>query len=71
MKNLTVDMGNDGYKVDCELTIDGSEFCVKPIGLCFSASPCGFGTTVREAVTNLKSELRNKPPVRESKQCKQ
>ena len=58
-----VDFGNDGFKVDVEICIDGDKWC------CFASNfalmPAGFGKTIQSAIGDFKSNVRNDRPPKE------
>lgn len=56
---ISVDFGNDGFSIQCELCVEGDKWCVMMVGQHFSISPSGFGHTVSDAVSNFKMAVRN------------
>lgn len=60
---VTVDFGNDGFKVDAEVCIEGDKWC------CFAGNfalmPAGFGNTIQSAIGDFKSNVRNDRPPKE------
>lgn len=57
---VIVDFGNDGFKVDAEVCIEGNKWC------CFAGDfalmPAGFGNTVQSAICDFKLNVRNDRP---------
>lgn len=59
---VTVDMGNDGFKVVASVSRDGDQWRAL-VGASTQAGVVGFGDTVTQAVNALRSELRNQTSV--------
>lgn len=57
---VLVDFGNDGFKVEAEVCIEGDKWC------CFSGDfalmPAGFGNTIQSSVGDFMSKVRNDRP---------
>ncbi len=56
---VSVDMGNDGFKVVASVTRDGDQWCALA-GANVQTGVVGLGDTVTQAVNNLRSELRSR-----------
>jgi hypothetical protein len=56
--NIEIDFGNDQFKIQAELTIDGDQWCVG-IGKNLYVGFHAFGDTPLQAITNFKDAFRN------------
>lgn len=59
---IQVDMGNDGYVLECQVDVDGDKYCVQGINWDFVKMPVGFGSTIGQAIADFKNKLRNEVP---------
>ena len=62
--NIEIDFGNDGFKIQAELKMDGDQWCVG-VGVNLQEGLYSFADTPAQAITNFKDEFRNytKPDV--------
>jgi hypothetical protein len=58
---ILVSFGNSDYAIECKACIEGDVWCVMMIDQPFETSPCGFGTTINDAISNFKIAIRNEP----------
>lgn len=57
---IIVDFGNDGFKVDADVCVEGDKWCV--FSGEFAVMPAGFGSTIQSAVCDFKCKVRNEKP---------
>jgi len=63
MNNIEIDFGNDGFKIQAELKMDGNQWCVG-VGINLQEGLYGFGRTPIEAIENFKYDFRTYIPAK-------
>jgi len=58
MNNIEIDFGNDGFKIQADLMMDGDQWCVG-VGKNLQQGIYAFGDTPIETIINFKDEFRN------------
>ena len=58
MSNIEIDFGNDGFKIQAELKMDGDQWCVG-VGLDLQQGLYAFADTPAQAIEDFKAEFRN------------
>ncbi len=58
MNNIEIDFGNDGFKINAELKMDGDQWCVG-VGVNLQEGLYSFADTPALAITKFKDEFRN------------
>jgi len=58
MSNIEIDFGNDGFKIQAELKMDGDHWCVG-IGIDLQQGLYAFDKTPAGAIALFKEEFRN------------
>ena len=56
--NIEIDFGNDGFKINAELKMDGDSWCVG-VGVDLQQGLYSFADTPAQAISNFKDDFRN------------
>lgn len=58
MNNIEIDFGNDGFRIQAELKMDGDQWCVG-VGIDLQQGIYSFADTPAQAITDFKDDFRN------------